>query len=671
MPSLLGLSFNKKKSSESLKGLSPLHSINREESHGPGGGAGSPVHHHHNRSFNELTRFFRATLRKKTTASSQVQQTRSAEHHQSHTQNAIPPSSDSTLSLANKTSIYHDDSILAQKYGKLGKVLGSGAGGSVKVLVRPSDGRTFAVKQFRPRRPGESVKDYARKCTSEYMIGSMLHHPNVIETLDVFSNSKQNQYYEVMEYCPVDFFAVVMSGQMSRGEINCCFKQLVEGVNYLHSKGYAHRDLKLDNCVMTRDGILKLIDFGSAFVFKYTYEADEKMAHGVVGSDPYLAPEVLTSTKSYSAPLVDIWSIGIIYCCMILKRFPWKEPRLTDNNFKVYCMPDDQEHDYVKSAKEHEALMQKRREEREREKHKAELVSKLPTPPCEPTKRSPTDQLSGKTEDPSGAKSPTASQEPLPEVRLQVVSPGKDTLEQTHVLVEGQPPNSAHSEHSEHSASTAHMEMNVPPPKVPAIVNETVCTEMEPVRDTQISVSKNQQGAQEESTDPSPEKLAPASRESAMDNDEQAGHSDGGRSSHLEVPQAGTVPLSQDGQHGQKSQVQDTEKADTAQTGETPARSENSTHIANTDAPVKKQKKVIRGPYILLRLLPHASRPIMSQILQVDPTKRARMKDILSDEWYQGINQCTMDERKKVIRAAGHSHTIVSEENAHVETYKV
>ncbi|AAS52095.1 ADR174Cp [Eremothecium gossypii ATCC 10895] len=671
MPSLLGLSFNKKKSSESLKGLSPLHSINREESHGHGGGAGSPVHHHHNRSFNELTRFFRATMRKKTTASSQVHQTRSAEHHQSHLQNAIPPSSDSTLSLANKTSIYHDDSILAQKYGKLGKVLGSGAGGSVKVLVRPSDGRTFAVKQFRPRRPGESVKDYARKCTSEYMIGSMLHHPNVIETLDVFSNSKQNQYYEVMEYCPVDFFAVVMSGQMSRGEINCCFKQLVEGVNYLHSKGYAHRDLKLDNCVMTRDGILKLIDFGSAFVFKYTYEADEKMAHGVVGSDPYLAPEVLTSTKSYSAPLVDIWSIGIIYCCMILKRFPWKEPRLTDNNFKVYCMPDDQEHDYVKSAKEHEALMQKRREEREREKHKAELVSKLPTPPCEPTKNSPTDQLSGKTEEPLAAKSPSASQDPPPELRLQVASPSKDTHEKTHVLVESHVPNSANSEHSEHSSSTAHMEMNVPPPKAPAIINETVYAQPQPVRDIHITLPAGQEGAQAEGTDSSIEQPAADKHGRAMDNNQRAEHSDGGHSSHLDVPQPGAVPPPHEAQRTQQNQVQDTGKTDATRTGETPLRSGSSTQIANTDAPIKKQKKVIRGPYILLRLLPHASRPIMSQILQVDPTKRARMKDILSDEWYQGVNQCTMDERKKVIRAAGHSHTIVSEENAHIETYKV
>ncbi|GME82789.1 unnamed protein product [[Candida] boidinii] len=86
---------------------------------------------------------------------------------------------------------------------------------------------------------------------------------------------------------------------MSRSEINCCLKQITLGVQYLHSVGLAHRDLKLDNCVVTTDGIVKLIDFGSAVVFKYPFEDETVMAHGVVGSDPYLAPEVLTSTQSF------------------------------------------------------------------------------------------------------------------------------------------------------------------------------------------------------------------------------------------------------------------------------------------------------------------------------------------------------------------------------------
>lgn len=488
-------------------------------------------HHHepkHNSSMNELKRFFRPSIRKKSTTSLHppLHYNSSADHH-SHTQSAIPPSSDSSLSLSNRTSIYHDDSLLAQKYGKLGKILGSGAGGSVRVLVRPSDGATFAVKEFRPRKPNEQVKDYAKKCTAEFCIGSTLHHPNIIETLDIFSDSHQNKYYEVMEYCPIDFFAVVMSGRMGRGEINCCLKQLTEGVRYLHSMGLAHRDLKLDNCVMTHDGILKLIDFGSAVVFKYPFDTDVTMAHGIVGSDPYLAPEVLTSTKRYDPQGVDIWSIGIIYCCMMLKRFPWKAPRDSDSNFKLYCMQDDMEHDYVKSAEEHEKLLQKRKEDRSRAKREHEKEER---------------------EREEHGKEDHGKEEP----------------------------------------------------------------EKESVSEPRECSSKEQQ---------------PSSNSKEAHN-------------HLHSKE----------EHEQLRPKQTHESRDSSQ---------------------PRQRRVIHGPYRLLRLLPHASRPIMSHILQVDPTKRATLQDMFDDEWFSNIPFCTVDEKKRVVRAPGHSHTIVEEESAHLETYKV
>ncbi len=132
----------------------------------------------------------------------------STDHHV-HTQSAIPPTSDSILSLSNNINIYHDDSILAQKYGKLGKLLGSGAGGSVKILTRPTDGATFAVKEFRPRKPNESVKEYAKKCTAEFCIGSSLHHPNVIETVNCFKQQLIS---------PRDILPVITTAKKSIGQ---------------------------------------------------------------------------------------------------------------------------------------------------------------------------------------------------------------------------------------------------------------------------------------------------------------------------------------------------------------------------------------------------------------------------------------------------------------------
>ncbi|OBA28113.1 Pkinase-domain-containing protein, partial [Hanseniaspora valbyensis NRRL Y-1626] len=288
---------------------------------------------------------------------------------------AIPPSTDSSLSLSNKTNIYQDDTILVQKYGKLGKMLGSGAGGSVRIIKRPSDNKTFAVKEFRAKKDDESMKDYVKKCTAEFCIGCTLHHPNIVETLDIFQDLPNCKFWEVMEYCPVDFFSVVMSGLMSRNEINCCFKQLLKGVNYLHEEmGLAHRDLKLDNCVMTVNGILKIIDFGSAVVFKYPYDNEITLAKGIVGSDPYLAPEVLLPGK-YDPRFLDIWSCGIIYCCMVLKRFPWKLPdKKKDKNFYLFQLEDEVEHDYIESAKRHAELLLKIKQEKQKKKqHQIEI----------------------------------------------------------------------------------------------------------------------------------------------------------------------------------------------------------------------------------------------------------------------------------------------------------
>ncbi|KAF9916560.1 serine/threonine protein kinase [Lobosporangium transversale] len=230
------------------------------------------------------------------------------------------------------------ESDLRKKYGKLGKVLGRGAGGTVRILSRSSDHKTFAIKQFRKRRPSESERSYVKKVTSEYCLGSTFHHPNIIETLDIVKEG--GNYYEVMEYARYELFSAVMSGLMTREEVACCFKGIVDGVAYLHSMGVAHRDLKLDNCVMNERGIVKIIDFGCSMVFQPPFEKKIEMAKGISGSDPYIAPEVFV-TDQHDPRLADVWSMGIIFLCMTLRRFPWRVPRAEqDQSFLAFANPD-------------------------------------------------------------------------------------------------------------------------------------------------------------------------------------------------------------------------------------------------------------------------------------------------------------------------------------------
>lgn len=222
-------------------------------------------------SMSELKRFFGIGGHHKKRPQSPAKSIKASLNHNSGVR--TPPHQRASANVP-----FADDHGLQTKWGKFGKVLGSGAGGSVKLMKRSSDGLTFAVKQFRDRHTYETEREYNKKVTAEFCIGSTLHHGNIIETLDIVH--EKGHWYEVMEYAPYDLFAIVMTGKMSREEVACSFLQIVSGVAFLHSMGLAHRDLKLDNVVVNEHGIMKLIDFGSASVFKYPFENDIILASG-------------------------------------------------------------------------------------------------------------------------------------------------------------------------------------------------------------------------------------------------------------------------------------------------------------------------------------------------------------------------------------------------------
>ncbi|KAG8987557.1 serine/threonine protein kinase [Tulasnella sp. 427] len=279
------------------------------DKHTKDGRSASPVHSNGSGSRSDDEKGADASS---TSGSSKHKGDKESKHHKEHT--AFHPPS-----LEEATHAH-----LAKKYGKWGRTLGSGAGGTVRLIKASSKngGAIYAVKEFRPRRANETEKEYQKKVTAEFCVGRTLKHVNIIQTVDIVSD--HGHYYEVMEYAPYDLFSVVMSGKMLRPEVYCVFRQICDGVAYLHGMGLAHRDLKLDNCVMTTNNVVKIIDFGTATVFHYPGKAPVK-ATGVVGSDPYLAPEVL-SQETYDPQKTDVWSVAVIFMCMILRRFPWKIP---------------------------------------------------------------------------------------------------------------------------------------------------------------------------------------------------------------------------------------------------------------------------------------------------------------------------------------------------------
>lgn len=286
--------------------------------------------------------------------------------------------SDDELEMLKETvPLIHDrqDLSFKLKYHFIGsKIIGKGASGIVRLAAgnnstEEDSKRRFAVKELRKKKKQETCGEYLKKLIREFRIAMLMNHENVVNTIDFVMIG--DKWYEVMEYCSGgDLFAAIQRGKMGQEEIDCCFKQMINGLKYLHEMGVSHRDLKPENLLIDSAGHLKITDFGVSEVFcdfewylndvpalkekeksesktetdslsptAAAVEASEtKPIHklkGLCGSCPYIAPEEFTE-KEYDGRLVDIWSIGIIYYAMIFHCVPWEMAHPKNPNYKQF-----------------------------------------------------------------------------------------------------------------------------------------------------------------------------------------------------------------------------------------------------------------------------------------------------------------------------------------------
>ncbi|EFQ26246.1 uncharacterized protein GLRG_01390 [Colletotrichum graminicola M1.001] len=191
--------------------------------------------------------------------------------------------------------------------------LGKGHFAEVFLCVEKSTGQRYAVKIF-TKTAGMDERSKQEGLQQEIAVLMGVSHPNVLCLKDTFN--ERNAVYLVLELAPEGelFNFIVMKQKLSEDETRKLFKQLFQGIKYLHDRNIVHRDIKPENILMVdRDLHVKLADFGLAKII-----GEESFTTTLCGTPSYVAPEILAEGRHRKyTKAVDIWSLGVVlYICL-------------------------------------------------------------------------------------------------------------------------------------------------------------------------------------------------------------------------------------------------------------------------------------------------------------------------------------------------------------------
>jgi serine/threonine protein kinase len=144
-------------------------------------------------------------------------------------------------------------------------------------------------------------------------------HPNIAPLYDVIDSPTDT--YLVLENIGggelYDYLAE--KGRLEEDEARRMFQQLIDGIDYCHSKDVIHRDLKLDNLLLDSHKNIKVADFGLS-----KKALKDNVLRTTCGTDHYIAPEIL-SRHPYTGPGVDVWSCGVILYALVCGYVPFED----------------------------------------------------------------------------------------------------------------------------------------------------------------------------------------------------------------------------------------------------------------------------------------------------------------------------------------------------------
>nr|OQO24751.1 hypothetical protein B0A51_14032 [Rachicladosporium sp. CCFEE 5018] len=190
------------------------------------------------------------------------------------------------------------------------------------------------------RKVSEERKGKDNTCNSldlikdEIAIMKKLSHKNLVSLHEVLDDPGDDSLYMVMDICKKGVVMDVSLGSCTmpydEEVCRCWFRNMILGIEYLHAQGFVHQDIKPNNCLITNDDVLRIIDFGVSEIFE---KHSDMAIHKSAGTPAFRPPELcVTKHGEVSGRTADVWSMGVTLYCLRYGHIPFEK----DNMLELY-----------------------------------------------------------------------------------------------------------------------------------------------------------------------------------------------------------------------------------------------------------------------------------------------------------------------------------------------